>query len=212
MRETPSLGRIDLRLSNGQYSVSGFSIIMPLPTTHRRMTACEYFELPEGPPYFQLVHGELFMSPSPVIRHQKVLLKLARASGNFLDNQPLGEVIMAPSDVELGGGDVYQPDLYFVSHARLEILDKQGAKGAPDLVVEILSPSTAQLDRQMKREVYERAGVREIWFVDLWDEQVEIHRFPGSDGAPTVTTLRTGDRLTTALLPGWSFAVANLLG
>ena len=184
---------------------------MALPTTHRHMTASEYFEMPEGPPYFQLVHGELFMSPSPVIRHQKVLGKIHRLIGNFLDTHPLGEIIMSPSDVELGSGDVYQPDLYYVSRERLGILDLQGAKGAPDLVVEILSPSTARLDRDMKRTVYESAGVREIWFVDLWNDRVEIHRFAAEAGSATILTLERKDVLTTPLLPGLEILVGDAL-
>ena len=184
---------------------------MPLPTTHRRMTAAEYFEMPEGPPYFQLVHGELFMSPSPVIRHQKVLGKIHRLIGNLLDDHPLGEAILAPSDVQLGQGDVYQPDLYYVSRERLGILDKQGAKGAPDLVVEILSPSTARLDRDMKRTVYQSAGVREIWFVDLWNDRIEVHRFSAGAGAATVVTLAREDLLATPLLPGLEIRVDAVL-
>lgn len=175
------------------------------------MTAAEYFEMPEGPPYFQLVHGELFMSPSPVVRHQKVLLKIARLIGNFLDTHPLGEAIISPSDVRLGDGDVYQPDLYYVSRERLGILEKQGAHGAPDLVVEILSPSTARLDRETKLEVYERAGVREIWFVNLWHDQVEVHRLASGATAPGVTILNPADELTTPLLPGLTIAVSEIL-
>ena len=185
---------------------------MHLPTTtHQRMTAREYFAMPEGPPYFQLVHGELFMSPSPVIRHQKVLLKTVRLIGNFLDAHPLGEIIVSPSDVELGDGEVYQPDLYYVSRERLGILNQQGAKGAPDLVVEILSPSTARLDREMKRTVYAEAGVREIWFVDLWNDRIEIHRFAAQAGAAAVTTLERRDVLTTPLFPGLAIPVADAL-
>lgn len=185
-----------------------------LPTTHRRMTASEYFEMPEGPPYFQLVHGELFMSPSPVIRHQKVLGTIYRLVGNFLEVNPIGEVIIAPSDVQLGKGDVYQPDLYYVSKERLGILDKQGAKGAPDLVVEILSPSTARLDREMKRRVYEQSGVREIWFVNLWHDQIEVYQLSTGTGtgAPSIHILKMEDDLTTTLLPGLKIAVAKILG
>ena len=176
------------------------------------MTASEYFEMPEGPPYFQLVHGELFMSPSPVIRHQKVLGKLHHLISIFSDVHPMGEIILAPSDVKLGDGDVYQPDLYYVSRARLGILDEQGAKGAPDLVVEILSPSTARLDREMKREVYQRAGGREIWFVNLWYDQIEVHQLSSASGAPSITILKMEDSLATILLPGLKIAVAKILG
>lgn len=175
------------------------------------MTAAEYFQMPEGPPYFQLVHGELFMSPSPVIRHQKVLGEIHFLIKTFLKANPLGEVIMSPSDVELGNGDVYQPDLYYVRRERLDILDQQGAKGAPDLVVEILSPSTARLDQDMKRTVYAAAGVREIWFVDLWNDRIEVHRFPAQPGASSVLTLERKDVLTTPLLPGLAIPVADAL-
>ena len=152
------------------------------------------------------------MSPSPVIRHQKVLGTIYRLIGNFLETSSTGEVIIAPSDVQLGKGDVYQPDLYYVSRERLGILDKQGAKGAPDLVVEILSPSTARLDREMKRQVYEQAGVREIWFVDLWHDQIEVHQLPTGEDAPSITILKMEDDLTIALLPGLKIAVAKILG
>ena len=182
-----------------------------LTTTHRRMTASEYFEMPEGPPYFQLVHGELFMSPSPVIRHQKVLLKLASRISVFLEDHPFGEVFIAPSDVQLGEGDVYQPDIYYVSREHLGIFDKQGAKGAPDLVVEVLSPSTARLDRQMKREIYQSAGVAEIWFINLWYDQIEVHRFIRGEAGAVITTLGVEDELSTPLLPGWKMAVKKVL-
>ena len=181
------------------------------PTPNLRMTASEYFAMPEGPPYFQLVRGELLLSPSPVLRHQMVLLKILRIIANFLEDNPLGEVLIAPSDVQLGNGDVYQPDLYYVSRARLGILDQQGAKGAPDLVVEILSPSTAKLDRQTKREGYERAEVREIWFVDLWYDHIEVHLFPTESGAASVLTLEREEVLTTSLLPGLAILVGDAL-
>ncbi len=118
---------------------------------------------------------------------------------------------MSPSDVELGNGDVYQPDLYYVSRERLGILDKQGAKGAPDLVIEILSPSTARLDREIKRSVYAQAGVRELWLVDLWNDRIEVHRFPTEPGPAAVAALERNDVLTTPLLPGLTIPVANAL-
>src|SRR5688572_12405065 len=130
---------------------------MSLPTTHRRMTAAEYFTLPEGPPYFQVVNGELFMSPSPLLLHQRVSMFLAGVLFDYLRKNPIGEVIPAPSDVQLGPEDVFQPDIYYVSRERAGILNEQGADGAPDLVIEILSPSTARLDLERKREVYLRA-------------------------------------------------------
>ena len=178
---------------------------MALPTTHRRMTASEYFENAGGATVLPTRSRRAFHVALTRLSAPEVLLELARLIANFLKCNPLGVAAIAPSDVELGNGDVYQPDLYYVSRERLGILDQQGAKGAPDLVVEILSPSTARLDRDMKRTVYESAGVREIWFVDLWNDRVEVHRFSEVAGAATVLTLERKDRLTTPLLPVWRF-------
>ncbi|HYT59340.1 MAG TPA: Uma2 family endonuclease, partial [Haliangiales bacterium] len=98
------------------------------------MTVHDYRELPEGPPYSQLIEGDLVMSPSPDLFHQDILLSLARIIGNYLETNPLGKVAIAPSDVCLTDLNVYQPDFYFVSNARKSILTEQGAEGAPDLV------------------------------------------------------------------------------
>ena len=105
---------------------------MSLPITHQHMTATEFAALPEGPPHFQLVEGELYFMASPNREHQKIALKLARRLGNFLDQHPGGEVYIAPSDVKLDEDNVFEPDIYFVSQERLYILTDQGAEGAPD--------------------------------------------------------------------------------
>lgn len=181
-----------------------------LTTTHQRMTAAEFAALPEGPPYFELVDGELFFMPSPTRQHQKVVLKLGRRIGNFLDDHPVGEVYIAPSDVKLSKADVFEPDVYYVSRERAGILTDQGATGAPDLVVEVLSPPTARLDLGRKRSVYFREGVREVWFVWPDDCQVDVHLPENAGREEPARTLRTGDVLTTPLLPGWSVPVADL--
>ncbi len=181
-----------------------------LTTTHQHLTAAEFAKLPEGPPYFELVDGELFFMPSPTRRHQKIVLKLGRRIGNFLDEHPVGEVYIAPSDVKLSHHDVFEPDVYFVSQERLGILTEQGATGAPDLVVGVLSPSTARLDLGRKRAVYFREGVREVWFVWPEDGQVDVHLPEGAGTEEPARTLKVGDTLTTPLLPGWSVPVADL--
>ncbi len=182
---------------------------MYLPTTHQRMTADEFAALPEGPPYFQLVEGELFFMASPTRLHQKIVFKLAFSIETHLRAFPgTGEVYVAPSDVKLDEGNVFEPDIYFVSREREGILTDQGATGAPDIVVEVLSPSTLRLDREKKRGVYFRAGVRELWFVLPDRRQVEIH-LP-TLGGETVRTLSSGDALTTEILAGWSSPVEEL--
>ena len=125
---------------------------MYLPTTHQHMTAAEFEALPQGPPYFQLVEGELFFMASPTRLHQDIVLNLAYAIKAHLRVQPeLGRVYVAPSDVKLDDGNVFEPDVYFVSRERAGILTVQGTEGAPDLVAEVLSPATLRLDREKKR-------------------------------------------------------------
>jgi len=182
---------------------------MYLPTTHQRMTADEFAALPEGPPYFQLVEGELFFMASPNRLHQDIVLNLAFSIKTHLRARPsMGSVYIAPSDVKLDEGNVFEPDVYFVSRERQGILTDQGASGAPDIAVEVLSPSTLRLDREKKRAVYFRAGVRELWFVLPDRRQVEIH-LP-KPGGETVRTLAVGDELTTDVLTGWSMKVEDL--
>ena len=180
---------------------------MYLPTTHQHMTADEFAALPEGPPYFQLVEGELYFMATPSRLHQDIVLNLAFAiKAHLRANPTLGRVYIAPSDVKLDQENVFEPDIYFVSQERAHVLTEEGVTGAPDFVVEVLSPSTGRLDLVKKRPLYFRAGVREVWFVMPDSRQVEIH-LSGGDATRTVSA---GEILTTDLLPGWSVAVAEL--
>ncbi len=180
-----------------------------LPTTHRHMTAEEYYQLPEGPPHFQLIDGELFMSPSPNFFHQEVALNLASAIRQYLRRKPLGKVVIAPSDVEFDQDNVYQPDVFFIRSERLGIVDKHGAKGAPDLVAEIISGSTGRLDLGPKKTVYAAKGVIEYWVVLPETREVEVYRFAENADVPVAKYAGTAT-LTTALLPGFELPLAEL--
>lgn len=149
------------------------------------------------------------MSPSPDFFHQNVAFRVARKLAEFVENHGLGTVVIAPSDVELDDVNVVQPDVYFVSRARRRIITRQGVTGAPDLVVEVLSPRTAGLDLGAKLKAYARAGVVEAWFVDRAKKRVLVYRF-AEDAAKPAAELRTKDTLTTALLPGFSLPVKEV--
>jgi Uma2 family endonuclease len=151
-----------------------------LRTEARPITAADYRDLPPGPPYYQLIEGDLYMAPCPDLFHQDIVLVLARLIGNYLDRNPIGSVHISPSDVQFSDLNVFQPDLYFVSRSRKSILSKQGAEGAPDLVVEVLSPKTAKLDKGVKRDVYARTGVDEMWLVDPAAKRIQIFRLDES--------------------------------
>ena len=177
--------------------------------TAYKMKAAEFFSLPEGPPYFQLLDGDLYTSPRPRRYHQKLILRLAVVLQAYLDRHPLGEIYVAPSDVVFTQETILNPDIYFVSRERAGILTEQGADGAPDLVVEVLSPSTAKLDLGRKREIYFESGVKEMWVVSPQTASVDVYRFSENAGEPTAVFER-GGTLTSPLFPELAISVGDL--
>jgi Uma2 family endonuclease len=173
------------------------------------LTTDDYRVLGEGPPHYQLIEGKLLMSPSPNRYHQVVCRNLLLLLGKHLEGNPMGEVYHAPSDVYLTDHDVYQPDLFYVSKANASILTEQGVAGAPDLVVEILSPGSAQMDREVKRKVYLQCGVQELWLVDPDLKSVQVYR-ANPQGEPQVNTYYVGSSFASPLLPGLTIPVESV--
>ncbi|MEJ7619506.1 MAG: Uma2 family endonuclease [Aquificaceae bacterium] len=142
--------------------------------TLEKKTVADYEALPEGSPY-QLIEGELVMSPAPGFEHfrsqRNILLRLFR----LILEAGKGEVIYAPVDLYLDEENVYQPDIMVVLKGSKAKITSKGVYGAPDVVVEVLSPSTAYYDLRVKKKVYERAGVREYWIVDPMERSLEIY-------------------------------------
>ncbi|MBE3588882.1 MAG: Uma2 family endonuclease [Thermoanaerobacteraceae bacterium] len=134
----------------------------------------DYARLPEGAPY-QLIGGKLVMTPSPSTFHQFVLVRLLGHLLNYQAKENKGAVLVSPLDVYFNQEETFQPDIIFISKERSHIIEHNKINGAPDLVVEILSPSTAYYDLRKKYRVYERYGVKEYWIVDPEDETVEIY-------------------------------------
>ena len=158
-------------------------------------------QLPEGPPYYELIEGKLIMSPSPNFYHQKIAGRLFFHIEGYLQDHPIGDVTISPSDVCLDVKNAYQPDLYFISKERLSIIQKQGPEGAPDLVVEVLSESTLDRDRTEKLAVYARAGVQEMWIVDPVAHSIEVRALAqGIDAMPCI--IREPDPFSPAMFPG----------
>jgi len=141
-------------------------------TSQRRKTTKDFDLLPEGKPY-QLIDGELIMSPSPVYEHQRVVRELSTLLWTIVKQGRLGEVIVAPIDIYVTEMDVFQPDIIFISHERRSIIQDK-IHGVPDLVIEVLSPPTAYYDLVHKKAVYEASGVREYWIVDPKEQSVEV--------------------------------------
>lgn len=175
----------------------------------RRMTLEEFLALPEGTPC-QLMGGEVvMMTPAPTPYHQIVSRRLEFALLRFVEERELGQVFYAPLDVVLSEGDVLQPDLLFVARERESIIGPERVEGAPDLVVEILSPGTAYDDLRRKYRIYERSGVCEYWIVDPVAKRVEVFR--NENG--TFRLVSAGEDLETVastLLEGFAVEVTSL--
>ena len=175
-----------------------------------RVTYTDYCRLVDDGKRYQLIDGKLLMTPSPSSWHQRVSIKLASLLHRFAEARGLGVVLVAPLDVILTDEDVVQPDILFVARAHEGRIASEGIRGAPDLVVEILSPSTRKLDLETKTDLYAREGVQEYWVVDGESETVSVYRFKGERAAP-VQVLEKTEFLQTTLLPGLTIPLSEIL-
>jgi len=142
-------------------------------STAIRFTYQDYLQLPEDRRY-EIVDGDLFMVPAPTPYNQKVSLKLEHLLYDLVTSRELGEIFHAPCDLLLSEIDIVQPDIFYISKGRLSIIKEKKIQGAPDLVVEILSPATEMRDRGIKQKLYTRAGVIEYWIVDPETRSIEV--------------------------------------
>ena len=155
-----------------------------------KFTYEDYLTTPEDERY-ELLDGDLMMVPAPNVKHQRVSAQLYVQLHRFIEDRGLGTVLYAPCDVVLSNADTVQPDILFVSREREnDLITPENVRGAPDLVIEILSPSTETKDRGLKRDLYGRHGVTEYWLVDPIAETVSIHRQRGGVLAATNTFSR----------------------
>lgn len=177
--------------------------------TKLRFTVEDYRALPELGPRRELIAGELVSVPSPSRRHQDLVWELGGRLRAFVRGADLGYVGGSPLDVFLGEHDVVQPDLLVVTKARLDRLADDGVHGAPDLVVEVLSPSTRQLDVGSKKRLYARHGVREYWIVDAHERTITVHDLEA--GADAARAFVAGQEATSSVLPGFTVDVSDLL-
>ena len=182
--------------------------IPALPTTG--WTYDRYLRLDDDERY-EVINGELLVTPAPGTAHQRVIAELNFQIAGFVRSRELGEVFFAPTDVVLSESDVVQPDILFISGNRADIVKPRAIHGAPDLVVEIVSPSSVSRDRHSKLPLYERSGVREYWIVDPANRSIEVfiltengyalHAFAATDGS-----------VSSVVLDGFSVGAETLFG
>jgi len=138
-----------------------------------RFTYEDYVLLPEDRRY-EVIDGELFLTPAPVPYHQLVAKRIFVVLNEHVSQSRLGEAFFAPCDVVLSRFDVLQPDIFFIAAERMSIIGEKYISEAPDLVIEVLSPSTARRDRIAKAKQYAKFGVRELWIADPKRRTIEV--------------------------------------
>ena len=173
-------------------------------------TYSDWLRLPNEGFRYEIIDGELFVSPSPTVDHQNAASELVAAMRTYARRKKLGLVLTAPIGVQLPNQEaVVQPDVLFVARERLSIVHDDLIAGAPDLVVEVLSPSNWVYDRGRKQKTYQQAGVREYWIVDYRARTVDVLVLEGREYVQR-GQYSEGDTAPSEALPGFAIPVADI--
>ena len=180
--------------------------------TTGKLTYDDFLRFPDDGKRHELIDGEHYVTPSPNTSHQSIAGTLYGLIWTYLRREPRGRLFFAPFDVVFSHFDVVEPDLLFLSTARAaEVLTEAHVRGAPDLVVEIRSPSTGTRDAGLKRRLYEQFGVSEYWLVDPKTSTIVVYRRSDTGfGAPIKLHGATGDELTSPLFPGLALSLKEV--
>jgi Uma2 family endonuclease len=175
-----------------------------------KLTYEQFRELPDDGKRYELIRGEVHLTPSPTTKHQFVQLTLSSSLFHYLGRNRVGELATAPLDVRLSLDTALQPDIIFVSNSRARIIQEKFIDGAPDLVVEILSPSTAAHDRATKLVLYGEAGIPEVWLIDPQAKTVEILKLQGKKYLVDAGLAGDDAKLASTQFPGWDLSLIDL--
>lgn len=178
-----------------------------MAVTHRIYTYEDLATTPDDGNRYEIIGGELIVSPAPILAHQDVVGVLYMLLRLFVSTNRLGRVYTAPIDVRLSPHNTVQPDIVFISQARLNILRRAFVDGAPDLVIEVLSDRTRAIDLVRKRALYAMAGVAEYWIADLTDRTLMVLTLV--DGDYVVVEQRDGVA-GSLVVPGFEVAVVDV--
>ena len=174
-----------------------------------RVSYADLERAPEDGRRYELYDGEVFVVPSPLPRHQIVALKLGQMLDAYADEQG-GLLLVSPIDIVFSQYDVVQPDLVFFQASRQQLVQLDAPiRHAPDLAIEVLSPSTAATDRGQKMRMLARYGVPEYWIVDPIRETIEIYTL-AARAYSLAQTVGTSDSLRSPLLPELTVATAGI--
>jgi Uma2 family endonuclease len=182
---------------------------MPVGGTTIRFKADDIWDTPDDGKRYEVIDGALYVAPPPGWGHQRGIAKLLLIVGGHVYRHGLGEVVTAPVGVKLDDENGIEPDLIFISNDRRHIIVDRGVEGAPDLVVEVLSPRTQSRDRGVKMRRYAAAGVAHYWMLNYRRPLLEAYRL-GDAGYELVGRFRPGDVFRPELFPGLEIAIDDI--
>ena len=184
---------------------------LPQPAARKRLWTFDEMlaELGESNLPIELWDGEVIRSPTPVPNHQRIVSRLYKLMDAFVEERELGEVFISPLDVILSQHRVVQPDVFFISKARLKLVTDR-VRCAPDLAVEVISEGSWRRDRVDKKDLYEQFAVREYWIVDPEAQTIEV--FALEKGAfKLASRAEQSDTASSELLSGFTVAWSQLV-
>lgn len=182
-------------------------------STDRRLTYQDYLRFPDDGNRHELIDGAEYVTPMPALRHQRIVGEVHGLIWQHLKQYGGGEILLSPFPVVFSLFDVVEPDLLYISDARRSILTTAHVQGSPDLVVEVLSPSTRRRDAGIKLRLYGRAGVTEYWMVDPASDTIRVYRrVKGSLTLVVELNHTAGSALRSPLLPGLSLPLDQVFG
>ncbi|HEU0144939.1 MAG TPA: Uma2 family endonuclease [Nitrososphaera sp.] len=175
------------------------------------LTIADLDAMPDDGNRYELFEGEIFVSRAPSLSHQRVLINLAALIKNYLEQNPIGEVLPTPGVIfdDFNGAI---PDIVFISNQQVSnIGSEERIREAPELIIEIVSPGkeNARRDREVKRQIFGKHGVKEYWIADPEARNLEIYRL-AKRTLKLVATLADEDEIITAILPGFSCKVNQI--
>ncbi len=180
-----------------------------MPAVEVKYTYQDLLSTPEDGKRYELFEGDLVVSPAPTTLHQNTIFNLTLIVGGYVRKEQLGKVFIAPCDVYFREDVVVEPDLLFVSHARLSIVKDEHIAGAPDLAVEVLSPTSEVRDKGYKFKLYAEEGVKEYWLSDYTKRTLQVYRLTPK-GFELVGEFQGDDEVRSPLFPELRFRVSEL--
>ena len=175
--------------------------------TRAKLTYRDYLAMPDDGKRYQLIDGELYMTPSPNRAHQRAVGNLHILLRERIEKTGLGEVYLAPFDVVFDQMNVVQPDLLVVGIERLAIITEANVRGVPDVAIEVLSPSNKRFDREKKLQLYRRVGVPELWYFDPADRTAEVFHAEAEGRCVLAAKLSGDEAIRSAVFPGQSLTL-----